>query len=127
MARAYMDDEIVDMYINAEHKEEQIEILAQLNDCDQDTIIEILNNAGVYEGKYKICNKCGREFLGETRRGHSNACPECRAKIATYSRSKSRLIKNLKKIQELSEENMEIMRFLEKEKKYEGKNKRGAK
>ena len=35
--------------------------------------------------------------------------------------------KNLKKIQELSEENMEIMRFLEKEKKYEGKNKRGAK
>ena len=114
----YTNDEIVSIYKQSADKVVEISILAELNNCDEDTILEILMDAGVYEGQYKKCIKCGKEFLGVNKRGNSNSCPECRTKIATYARTRTRLIKNLKKIQELSEENMELMSFLEKEKKY---------
>ena len=120
--KGYTNEEIVSIYKGAADKIGEISILADLNDCDPDTIIEILKDAGVYEGQYKKCNKCGREFLGINKRGSSNACPECRTMIATYARKRTRLFKNLKKIKELTEENMELMSFLEKEKKYERQN-----
>ena len=113
--RVYTDDEIVTLYLNAEHKDDEIEILAQLNACDEETITQILTDKGVLEGTYKTCIKCGKQFLGAYRRGKSNSCPECRAKIATITRRKTKLAKNLTKIQELAQENMEIMIYLEKE------------
>lgn len=121
--RAYSDDEIVTIYNNAESKEDEIEILAQLNACDTDTILEILIDAGAYEGTYKTCIKCGKQFLGTYRRGKSNSCPECRSNTAIITRKKTKLVKNLKKIQELSQENVDILAYLEKEKQYEGQSK----
>ena len=114
----YTNDEIVSIYKGAADKVGEISILAELNNCDEDTILEILKDAGVYKAEYKKCNKCGREYLGTTKRGYSNSCPECRTRIAEYARKRSRLVKNIKKIQELTEENLNIMEYLEKEKKY---------
>ena len=118
----YTNDEIVSIYKGAADKIAEVSILADLNNCDEETIIQILMDAGVYDGQYKTCIKCGKEFPGLNKRGNSNSCPECRSKIASYARKRTKLIKNIKIIQELSQENMELISFLEKEKKYERQN-----
>ena len=111
--RGYTNDEIISLYKGAANKVEQISILADLNTCDKATIIEILMDAGVYEGKYKTCIKCGCEFIGEYRRGHRNICPDCRHQASERQRIETMIKKNHKKIQELAQKNVELIELLE--------------
>ena len=114
--RAYSNDEIVSLYKGAGDKVEEIKILAELNTCDEATIIEILLDAGVYEGQYKTCIKCGREFVGVYKRGHSNMCPDCRHQINERQRIQTMIKKNQYKIQELAQKNVELIELLEAQK-----------
>lgn len=109
----YSKEWIIDKYKNAKHKTEQIEILAELTASDETTILTILNDAGVREDTYKICNTCGKPYLGEYRRGHSNKCPECRAYERDYYRKRSMFKKNMEKIRELNDKNLLLIEELE--------------
>ena len=54
--------QIITSYKQARNKAEQVTILAQLTETDNETIVMILEDAGVYEGAYKKCQQCGRDY-----------------------------------------------------------------
>lgn len=112
----YTNGEIISLYKGAADKVEQVSILADLNNCDEATIIEILLDAGVYEGQYKTCIKCGKEYVGVYKRGHSNVCPDCRSKASERQRIQTMIKKNEQKIQKLTEKNIELIELLEAQK-----------
>ena len=114
--RAYTNGEIIGIYKGAKDKVQEISILAELNNCDEATIIEILLDAGGYEGQYKTCIMCGREFVGVYKRGHSNMCPDCRHQINERQRIQTMIKKNQFKIQELAQKNVELIELLEAQK-----------
>lgn len=121
MVRAYSNDEIVRLYKGAKDKVAEVQFLVDLTCSDEATILEILRDAGVYEGHYKICIKCGKKFPGVYKRGHSNQCPECIKFKADYNRNIRVLKKNMAKMAELMAESNALIQDLEnmKEKKDE--------
>ena len=121
MSKKYTNEELIDIYKHAKDKEEEIKVLVDLSDSDEATIIELLRDAGVYEGAYKVCIKCGRKFPGIYKRGHSNQCPECIKFKADYNRNIRVLKKNMAKMAELMAESNALIQDLEnmKEKKDE--------
>lgn len=75
----YSREEVVRSYLQSENKTEQIFILAELTLSDTDTIIEVLNDAGVLNRgdlNKRICCRCGKEFITSTYRG-TPVCDRC--------------------------------------------------
>lgn len=80
--------EVVRSFKQAANKTEQVFILAELTLSDTDTIIEILDEAGVLNYKdlnRRICCKCGREYITTTFKGVP-VCDNCQS--ITKERSK---------------------------------------
>lgn len=113
MSKKYTNEELIDIYKHAKDKEEEIKVLVDLSDSDEATIIELLRDAGVYEGAYKVCIKCGRKFPGIYKRGHSNQCPECLTFKSRYNKNIKTIKKNFEKITELMAESNLILQELE--------------
>lgn len=79
----YMTEgEIVRLYQQAADKYEQIGILADLNVCDNETIVAILRRYGAIrkEDMFSVkCKHCGEEVLLISRR-LKHICPKCQKK-----------------------------------------------
>lgn len=74
-------EEIVRSYEQAENKGEQIHVLAELTLSDEETIIEVLKDHGVFNeadiaDSLRTCSRCGRVYVARTMRGRAT-CPEC--------------------------------------------------
>lgn len=116
--RCSMDStEIVISYKQSKDKALQIEILAELNQCDEETIITILRDAGIDAGYVRSCKKCGREWFSKDRRGKA-MCPSCREaafadKKREYTKLYLRIRRNLEKIHELTEENKDLKKQID--------------
>lgn len=109
----YTKEWIVDNYKSSKHKVQKVEILAELTNSDETTILTILNEAGVRQDSYKICNTCGKAYLGEYRRGHTNKCPECKQYESEFYRKRALFKKNMEKIKKLNDENLLLLNELE--------------
>lgn len=74
-------EELVRSYIQAENKGAQIHVLAELTLSDEETIIEVLKDHGVFheediEDSLRECHRCGKKYVARTMRGRAT-CPEC--------------------------------------------------
>lgn len=70
-------EEIVRNFTFAKNKEKQVEILADLTQTDIDTILQILEEAGAFEPKKRVCAWCYRTYNTIHVQGKA-VCPECR-------------------------------------------------
>lgn len=104
----YTKDEIILLYRQARDKVEQIRILADLTESDTETIMEILNDAGEYQGNYKICSKCGQAYPVMFKNGRSNKCPECRNISNEIAKKEYRLKQNVAKIEDIIRQNAKL-------------------
>lgn len=69
------------LYRNAENKGEQILILAELTATNEETIINLLKDQGMFKpedlaGSLRTCSGCGRKYIATTKRGRA-VCPDC--------------------------------------------------
>ena len=72
-------EEIIRLYKQADDKGEQIRILAELTASDDETIIEVLKDHGVYNEadlKLRTCTMCGKQYTARTNRGKA-ICRNC--------------------------------------------------
>ena len=70
--------DIIYLYKTAKDKDDEIFILAQLTCSDADTIIEVLNDADLYEeDKIQRCIKCKELYIEQ---GRAKICPSCKRK-----------------------------------------------
>jgi hypothetical protein len=74
-------EQILRLYRIAENKGEQILILAELTASDEETIIEVLKDHGVFNPEdiadsLRTCTGCGRKYIARDRRGRA-VCPQC--------------------------------------------------
>lgn len=113
MIKYYSNDEIVSLYKGAKDKVAEVQLLVELTCSDEATILEILRDAGVYEGQLKTCIKCGRKFPGVYKRGHSNQCPDCIKFKSEYNRNIKLLKKKMDKMAALMEESNALIEDLE--------------
>lgn len=109
--------EIVISYKQAKDKALQIEILAELNQCDEETIITIIRDAGIEAGYVRSCKKCGRDWYSKDRKGRL-LCPSCREaafaeKKREYNKRYLKIKRNLVKIHELMEENKTLKKEMD--------------
>lgn len=98
----YDSNEIVRSYQQAQNKTEQVFILADLTLSDTDTIIEILNDAGVLRNgdiNKRICCRCGAEYVALTNKGIPT-CLNCRSKRTEIVKMEYRLKRLTAEIQD---------------------------
>lgn len=74
-------EQILRLYRIADNKGEQILILAELTASDEETIIEVLKDHGVFNPEdiadsLRTCTGCGRKYIARDRRGRA-VCPQC--------------------------------------------------
>lgn len=74
-------NEILTSFRQAKDKREQVHILADLTGSDEETVEEILKDAGLYVTIAK-CRKCHRTY----QKYISPYCPDCKLKIETAKR-----------------------------------------
>ena len=107
--------EVVRSYQQAANKTEQVFILAELTLSDTDTIIEILDEAGVLNNRdlnRRICCKCGREYITTTFRGVP-VCDNCQS----ITKEKSKLEYQIKRNNALSADKLREIGKIEKRNK----------
>ena len=109
----YTRDDVVSLYRGAKNKKEQIKILAELTCSDTDTIIAILEDAGEFDGTYRVCTRCGRKFAAVSNRGRA-FCPYCRKNEAEISNLKYELKQVTAQILELGRESARIRSKIER-------------
>lgn len=110
--------QIIISYKKAKHKVEQIGILAELTATDEETIVQILMDAGEFKGTFRKCNNCGCMFPS-VKKG-TKWCPECRDMRDMISRKKWRLKKNLVQIESYTRINAKLRQEIdEMERNYE--------
>ena len=107
-------DEIIKLYKESKHKETQVRILAELTASDTETILEILKDAGVYNGAYMCCPKCGRKYPALSSYSKTRQCIDCRERSAKISNLKHRLKKNAAKMQEIQRWNVKYRAELDR-------------
>ena len=106
-------EEIIVMYKNAKDREAEIIILAQLTASDTDTILEVLKDAGEFNGAYATCPRCGRSFPALSEYSRKRMCPDCREMGKQIAILKGQIKKNMQRIQELQRSNVEYRRKLD--------------
>lgn len=94
-------DEIVSLYTKAKDREAEIIILSELTASDTDTILEVLKDAGVFNGAYATCPRCGRSFPALSEYKRRRMCPDCQAMGRQIASLKGQIKRNMTKIQEL--------------------------
>lgn len=104
----YSKDEVIYLYRRAKDKRHQISILAQLTCSDTETIMEILDDAGEFDGKYKVCTQCGKRYPSISVRGHQYYCPACKETRNLICRKRYQLKQITAKIQQLGLESARI-------------------
>ena len=100
--------DVVVYYKKAKNKAEEVGILAQLTDSDEETIIAILEEAGVWEGAYKICSMCGKDFPFNYKRGKHILCPQCKEKETKIQQLEMKITRNMIHIEHLARENAKM-------------------
>lgn len=104
----YSKDEVIYLYRRAKDKRHQISILAQLTCSDTETIMEILDDAGEFDGKYKVCTQCGKRYPSISVRGHQYYCPACKETRNLIYKKRHQLKMITAKIQQLGLESARI-------------------
>lgn len=108
-------DEIVEMYKRAKNKETQIEILAELTASDTETIVEVLKDAGVFNGTYITCSRCRARFPAISHnRKDGRRCKKCVMMGQRISKLKFMLKSNNAKMMEIQRKNAEYRMELDK-------------
>jgi hypothetical protein len=105
--------QIITSYKQAKNKAEQVTILAQLTETDNETIVMILEDAGIYEGAYKKCQQCGRDYAIKYKQGRTKYCEECRQKNEAIYKREWQMKRNMAKIQEIARKNEMLRREVE--------------
>lgn len=109
----YTKDEVVSLYRRAKNKKREIRILVELTCSDVDTILAILEDAGEFEGDYRICTRCGIKYPAESGRGRA-FCPVCRTKEREINEKRYQLKRVTAKIQQLGLESARIRADIER-------------
>ena len=110
----YTKEDIVRSYRMAKDKIKQITILAQLTCSDTETIMEILDDAGEFDGKYKVCTQCGKRYPSISVRGHQYFCPTCKETRNLIYKKRHQLKQITSKIQQLGIESARIRAELDR-------------
>lgn len=113
MNNGWDKQQIIISYKKARNKAEQVTILAQLTETDSETIVKILENAGVYEGAYKKCQKCGHDYAIGYKQGRTKYCEKCRLRIKAIYHKEWEIKRNMTKIQEIARKNEMLRREVE--------------
>ena len=74
----WTNEEIVQSFHEAKDKTKQIQILAELTCSDPETIIEILEDANVFQPKIRTCSICYKRYKTINLKGKP-VCAECKA------------------------------------------------
>lgn len=98
--------DVVVYYKNARNKIDEIEKLAELIASDEETIIQILVDAGAFKGTFRKCNHCDNMFPAIKKT--TVLCPECRAIREKITRKKWKIKKNLVAIESYSRANAKL-------------------
>ena len=92
--------------------------LAELPASDEETIIQILVDAGAFKGTFRKCNHCDNMFPAIKKT--TVLCPECRAIREKITRKKWKIKKNLVAIESYSRANAKLRQEIdEMEREYE--------
>lgn len=102
----WTNEEIVASYKQAKNKIEQIKILSELTCSDIDTILTILEDAGVFEPLYIPCKICYKTF--KTTNKKQKICPECKRNSEEVALLKKKLKYNAVKMNSLKRESEQI-------------------
>lgn len=102
----WTNEEIVASYKQAKNKIEQIKILSELTCSDIDTILTILEDAGVFEPLYIPCKICYKTFKATNKK--QKICPECQRTTREIAVLKRNLKYITAKIQQLGLESAQI-------------------
>lgn len=108
----YTKDDIIDLYRNAKDKKREVRILVDLTCTDVDTILAILEDAGEFDGKYKVCTKCGKQYPAISNR--KSFCPDCKKREYKISQMKYELKQVTAEIQQLGLKSARIRREIER-------------
>lgn len=98
-------DEIISLYVRARNREEEVYILADLTASDTETILEILNDAGVYTGGYRACPRCGKQFPVLKKFKKTKECSDCHKlgkRIATLKSDLKKIAQTMNDLGRLS-------------------------
>lgn len=106
-------EEIIRNYEEAKDKVAQVQILAELTASDTDTIIAILEDAGVFEPKIRTCTICYKKYKTLQKKGVA-ICPECRKVNEEVAVLKRELKYITAKIQQLGLDSARIRARIEK-------------